>query len=60
LATLAACAYLEGCLARGIRPEWGCFYSPASEGLAQKLGFTGGREVPVTYVRAPETMKQPQ
>lgn len=60
LATLAGCAYLEHCIASGIRPEWQCFYNAASENLAQKLGFTNKRGVEVTYVRVAEDKRLPR
>jgi len=50
-ATLAACACIEHCLEIGLRPDWGCFYNPASGGLAEKLGFVEKPGVEVNYVR---------
>jgi GNAT superfamily N-acetyltransferase len=54
VATLAAYAYLEHCLVNPVQPKWGCYYNVASEGLAQKLGFTNRRDVEVMYVHVAE------
>ncbi len=60
LATLAGCAYLEHCIANGIRAVWQCYYNAASENLAEKLGFVNRREVEVMYVHVPDAMRQPR
>ena len=60
LATLVACAYLEHCIANGIRAVWQCYYNVASANLAEKLGFANRREVEVMYVPVPEAMRQPR
>lgn len=40
LATIAASAFIEECLARGLRPNWECWWdNQPSMSLAQKLGF---------------------
>ncbi|MBD3183904.1 GNAT family N-acetyltransferase [Candidatus Poribacteria bacterium] len=49
--TLAACAYIQHCLENEILPEWGCFYNKISGNIAEKLGFTNRRDVPVNYVK---------
>ncbi len=50
-ARAAACATLEESLRRGILPEWGCLYNPASGALGRSLGFTPLPDLPVLYVR---------
>jgi hypothetical protein len=50
LATLASCGYIDECLQRGLAPDWQCFYNPASEQLALKLGFVDKTEMPVPYI----------
>jgi GNAT superfamily N-acetyltransferase len=50
-ARAVACATLEEALRRGILPEWGCVYNPASGALGQSLGFTPLSDVPFFYVR---------
>lgn len=50
LATLTACAFIEECLARGLRPAWSCWpYREASCGLARKLGFEDCPDAPAFY-----------
>jgi RimJ/RimL family protein N-acetyltransferase len=51
LGSLAACAYIEHGLDKGISAEWGCFYNEASAAMAQKLGFVIRRDVQVNYVK---------
>ena len=50
-ATLASCACIEHCLEMGLRPEWGCYYNPASGALARSLGFSERPGTEVNYVR---------
>jgi RimJ/RimL family protein N-acetyltransferase len=50
-ATLASCACIEHCLEMGLRPEWGCYYNPASGALAKSLGFAERPGTEVNYVR---------
>lgn len=51
-ATLAACACIEHCLDKGLRPEWDCFELLASMNLAEKLGFIKKLDVEVHFVAA--------
>lgn len=47
LGTLTASAFLEECLARGLRPSWTCWPErEASIALAKKLGFVEKDDVP--------------
>jgi RimJ/RimL family protein N-acetyltransferase len=47
LGTLTASAFLEECLARGLRPNWTCWPErEASIALAKKLGFVEQDDVP--------------
>ena len=47
LGTLTASAFLEECLARGLRPSWTCWPErEASIALAKKLGFVEQDDVP--------------
>ncbi len=47
LATLAASAFIEACLARGLRPNWACWPERlASWALARKLGFEDLPDIP--------------
>jgi RimJ/RimL family protein N-acetyltransferase len=47
LGTLTASAFLEECLARGLRPNWTCWPErEASIALAKKLGFVEKADVP--------------
>jgi RimJ/RimL family protein N-acetyltransferase len=49
-ATLAACAFIEECLSRGLTPNWACWpYREASVALAIKLGFEPKPDVPAHY-----------
>ena len=46
-ATLTASAFIETCLARGLKPNWSCWPErPASVALAKKLGFEELPDVP--------------
>ncbi len=48
LAFLAASAFIEDCLARGLRPVWGCWpENTPSLSLARRLGFTAEPDQPV-------------
>lgn len=48
LAYAAACAFIQACQARGLRPVWGCWPdNTPSVALAQKLGFERVQEQPV-------------
>jgi GNAT superfamily N-acetyltransferase len=47
LARLAACAFIDECLSRGLRPNWACWLErEASYKLALKLGFDELPDVP--------------
>lgn len=50
-AKAVAAATLQASLERGILPEWGCVYNPASGALGQSLGFTPLPEMPFFYVQ---------
>jgi RimJ/RimL family protein N-acetyltransferase len=51
LATAAASAFIVECLARGLRPNWECWWeNKPSVALAQKLGFEPIRDHPVFLV----------
>lgn len=56
LATLAAAAFIEACLERGLRPIWGCWPENApSMLLARKLGFVEDCDQPLClWVDSPE------
>lgn len=48
LAQIAAAAFIEAALARGLNPIWGCWpNNTPSVGLAQKLGFVEAAQQPV-------------
>lgn len=50
LATLAASAFVEACLARGLNPIWGCFpENHPSMALAHKLGFGNAFDQPICF-----------
>jgi GNAT superfamily N-acetyltransferase len=54
LGTLTASAFLEECLARGLRPSWTCWPErEASIALAKKLGFVEQDDVPA-HLWAPD------
>jgi hypothetical protein len=59
LATLAACAFIEECLQRGLVPDWQCFYNPPSEHLALKLGFVDKTEMRIPYLHVLESFFKP-
>jgi RimJ/RimL family protein N-acetyltransferase len=51
-AALAACAFIERCLALGLRPAWSNWvYSTASRRLAERLGFVHRGTSPALIVR---------
>lgn len=51
-ATLAACAFVEECAERGLRPAWSCWDNNIpSQILAQKLGFNHPVDVPAIYTK---------
>jgi GNAT superfamily N-acetyltransferase len=50
--TLACCAYLDHCLACGIRPKWGTFFEPAIQ-MAKKLGFVEREHFPISHLWFP-------
>jgi len=51
-ATLAACAFIEGCIGQGLRPAWSCWDNNIpSQILAQKLGFNHPVDVPAIYTK---------
>ena len=53
LATLAVCAFIEGCLQKGLKPEWSCWSNnSASIALAHKLGFVPKADVRISYFHA--------
>ncbi len=58
LATLAACAYIEECLERGLTPDWQCYYNPPSENLALKLGFVNKVEQQIPYIHVTEPIRK--
>lgn len=50
LATLTASAFIEACLARGLKPIWGCFpENLPSVALARKLGFENAVDQPICF-----------
>lgn len=50
LAGLTACAFIEECIARGLRPAWACWpYREGSYKLAIKLGFEQRPDAPAFY-----------
>jgi RimJ/RimL family protein N-acetyltransferase len=54
LGAITASAFLEECLARGLRPSWTCWPErEASIALAKKLGFVEGVDVPA-HLWAPD------
>ena len=58
-ATLAACAFIEQCLAQGLRPAWSCWDNNIpSQILAQKLGFEQPVDVPVIYTKVNRTYER--
>ncbi len=57
LAFLTASAMIDECLARGLIPDWQCFYNPPSEALALKLGFIDKTEMPIPYLHVPEQFR---
>jgi len=49
-AILVASAFIEACLARGLQPNWECFWeNDASTMLAGKLGFSAEPDYPVWF-----------
>ncbi|HOU16176.1 MAG TPA: GNAT family N-acetyltransferase [Anaerolineae bacterium] len=51
-ATLAACAFVEHCLAHHLRPAWSCWDNNIpSQILAHKLGFNRPVDVPAIYAK---------
>ncbi len=51
-ATLAACAFIEGCIEQGLRPAWSCWDNNIpSQILAQKLSFNHPVDVPAIYTK---------
>jgi RimJ/RimL family protein N-acetyltransferase len=55
LGALTASAFLEECLARGLRPNWTCWPErEASIALAKKLGFVEKEDVPAHLWAAPD------
>jgi RimJ/RimL family protein N-acetyltransferase len=51
LATVTATAFIAGCLARGLRPNWECWWdNEPSVSLAKKLGFEPLNDHPVFLV----------
>jgi len=51
-ATLAACAFVEGCTERGLHAAWSCWDNNVpSQILAQKLGFNHPVDVPAIYTK---------
>jgi RimJ/RimL family protein N-acetyltransferase len=61
LAAIAASAFIEECLARGLRPNWECWWdNQPSISLAQKLGFKPIKNHPVFLVEIQKNNQRKQ